>query len=100
MIIGMLVNTDKHLEHILGMVKAALSRGHEIVIFVMDDGTRLLNNPAFAALCLLHGVSMSFCDLSAKKGGVITEGLPAEIQCGSQYDNAGMVHESDRIMVF
>jgi predicted peroxiredoxin len=98
--LGMLVNTDKHLGHILGMVKAALSRGHEIAIFVMDTGTMLLKNPAFTELCLLHGVSMSFCDLSANKSGVITEGLSAEIQCGSQYDNAVMVNESDRILVF
>jgi len=49
---------------------------------------------------MLPGVSMSFCDLSANKEGVTTGGLPAEIQCGSQYDNAVMVHESERIMVF
>jgi len=98
--LGILVNTDKHLGHILGMVKAALSRGHEITIFVMDTGTMLLNNPAFDELCLLHGVSMSFCELCANKGGVITEGLPAEIQCGNQYNNAVMVNESDRVLVF
>jgi len=98
--LGILVNTDKHLDHILGMVKAALSRGHEITVFVMDTGTKLLINPAFAGLYLLHGVSISFCDLSAQKEGVKTEGLPAEIQRGSQYNNAAMFHESDRILVF
>jgi len=98
--VGMLVNTDKHLDHILGMVRAALSRGHEITVFVMDTGTMLLKNPVFTELCHIDGISMIFCDLSAKKGGVITEGLPAEIQCGSQYNNAVMVNESDRILVF
>lgn len=98
--LGILVNTEKHPDHVIGMVKAALSRGHEITIFVMDTGTILLNNHAFSELCLLHGVSMSFCDLSAHKGGVLTEGLPAEIQCGSQYNNAVMVNESDRVLVF
>jgi len=98
--LGMLVNTDKHLSHIIGMVKAARSRNHEIAIFVMDTGTLLLKNPAFSELCLLRGVSMSFCDLSAHKGEVLTEVLPAEIQCGSQYNNAIMVHESDRVLVF
>lgn len=98
--LGILVNTDKHLDHILGMVKAALASGHEITVFVMDAGTKLLNNSAFAGLSLLHGVSMSFCDLSADKEGVIKEGMPAEIQSGSQYNNAVMVHESDRVLVF
>jgi len=98
--LGILVNTDKHLDHILGMVKAALVRGHEITVFVMDAGTKLLENAAFVELSLLHGVSMSFCDLSAQREGVHKEGLPAEIQSGSQYNNAAMVHESDRFLVF
>ncbi|MBI5076124.1 MAG: hypothetical protein HZB62_13285 [Nitrospirae bacterium] len=98
--LGILVNTDKHLDHIIGMVTAALGRGHEITIFVMDTGTRLLKDPAFAGLSILHGVLMSFCDLSAQKEGIKKEGLPDEILSGSQYNNAVMVHESDRVLVF
>ncbi len=98
--IGILVNTDKYLDHILGMVKAALSRGHKITIFVMDAGTKLLENPTFAELSLLHGVAISFCDLSASKEGVKKEDLPTEIQSGSQYNNAVMINESDRVLVF
>ncbi|MBI5634074.1 MAG: DsrE family protein [Nitrospirae bacterium] len=98
--LGILVNTDKHLDHIIGMVKAALGRGHEITIFVMDTGTKLLSNPAFSELSLRHGVLMSFCDLSAQKEGVKKEGLPDKILSGSQYNNAVMVHDSDKVLVF
>lgn len=97
--LGILVNTDRHLEDVLGITNSAVSKGHEVIIFVMDDGTRLLGNPAFTGLCRTKGVSMSFCDHSAKGLGVSTEGIPQEVVCGSQYNNALMVNDADRVIV-
>lgn len=97
--LGIFVNTNRHLAHVLGIAKAAVSKGHEVVIFNMDDGTKLLGEPSYNELCRTKGVSMSFCDHSAKGMNVSTEGLPAEIVCGSQYNNAVMVNEADRIIV-
>jgi hypothetical protein len=31
--------------------------------------------------------------------GVTSEGLPSEIVCGSQYNNAVMQHDADRVIV-
>ncbi|MBI4655004.1 MAG: hypothetical protein HY752_08465 [Nitrospirae bacterium] len=97
--LGILINTDKHLCDALGIVKSALSKGHEVNIFNMDDGTRLLGNPAFTGLCRTKGVSMSFCDHSAKGLGISKEGIPQEVACGSQYNNALMVNGADRVIV-
>lgn len=97
--LGILVNTDKHLDAITGITKSALSKGHTVLIFNMDDGTKLLGNPSFTALCKTQGVTMSYCDHSAKHANVPTEGLPSEIACGSQFDNANMNHEADRVIV-
>ena len=97
--LGIFVNTDRHLEHVVGLVKAALAKGHEVIMFNMDDGTKLLGTPEFAALCKTKGVTMSFCDHSAKGLKVATEGLPAEIVCGSQFNNAGMNHNADRVII-
>lgn len=97
--LGILVNTDKHPQDILGITKAALAKGHEVVIFNMDAGTKLFGNPGFAALCKTPGVSMSFCDHSAKNWDISKEGIPAEIVCGSQYNNAGMIHGADKVIV-
>lgn len=97
--LGIFVNTDKHLADVVGLVKAALSKGHEVVMFNMDDGTKLLHTPEFAELCTTKGVTMSFCDHSAKHIGVASEGLPKEIVCGSQYNNATMNHEADRVII-
>lgn len=97
--LGILVNTDKHLDAIAGITKSALSKGHTVSIFNMDEGTKLLSNPSFTALCKTQGVTMSFCDHSAKHINVSTEGLPGEIACGSQFDNANMNHDADRVIV-
>lgn len=64
--LGILINTDRHLSEILGITKAALSKGHEVIIFNMDEGTRLLGNPPFRELCGMNGVRMSFCDYNAR----------------------------------
>lgn len=97
--LGILANTDKNLQHILGITKAAVDRGHEVTIFNMDDGARLLSEPAFRALCSTKGVSMSFCDHSTHVLNVSKEGIPDEIVCGSQYNNAVMNHDADKVIV-
>ncbi len=97
--LGILVNTNKNLEEVLRLSNAALSKGHEVVIFAMDQGTKLLEQPFFTGLCSLPGVAMSFCDHSAERLGVKTEGIPKEATCGSQYNNAVMIHNADKVIV-
>lgn len=97
--LGIFVNTNRHLDHVVGLVKAALSKGHEVIMFNMDEGTKLLGTPEFAELCKMKGVALSFCDHSAKGLNVTSEGLPPEIVCGSQYNNAVMNHNADRVII-
>jgi predicted peroxiredoxin len=97
--LGILVTTDKYLDAITGITKSAIAKGHTVLIFNMDEGTKLLTNPSFTALSKTQGVSMSFCDHSAKHVNVSTEGIPGEIACGSQFDNANMNHEADKVIV-
>jgi predicted peroxiredoxin len=97
--LGILVNTEDHLVDVIGLTKAAIERGHEITIFTMDVGTRLFKHSEYSEMCGLNGVKMCFCDHNAKKFEARTEGLPEAIGCGSQYDNAGMMHECDKVIV-
>lgn len=97
--LGIFVNTDKNLDAVQGITKAALKKGHTVSLFNMDDGTKLVHSPVFAELAKTSGVSISFCDHSAKHMGVTAEGLIKEIVCGSQYNNAAMLHEADRVIV-
>jgi predicted peroxiredoxin len=97
--LGILVNTDKHLEHALGLARAAIAKNHDVIIFIMDEGTRLLENDSFVALAKLPAVSMSLCEHSAKGFGIKTEDLPKNINCASQFNNAMMNHGADRVIV-
>lgn len=97
--IGILVNSDRHLAEIIGLTNAATKSGHTVELFAMDDGTRLLEDPSYTALAELGGVTMSFCDHSAKDLQVKTEGVPEKIACSSQFSNAQMNHNADRMLV-
>jgi predicted peroxiredoxin len=97
--LGILVNTDKHLEDLAGITKAALSKGHQVIIFFMDDGVKLLTAPAVNGLAAYPEVDMSYCDYSTQCTGSSTDGIHENIVCGSQFNNATMNHEADRVIV-
>ncbi len=97
--LGILVNTDTHLRHILGLVAAARKKNHEVEIFAMDGGVRLLDDESFTALGGLDGVALSFCSHSAREQGIETEGQPEAITVGSQLNNAMMAQSADRLIV-
>lgn len=97
--IGILVNTDNHKDHLIGITRAALERGHEVIIFIMDSGTRLLEDIDVTSLSSLQGVSMSFCDHNATGFNIDKSKIPESVVCGSQYNNAQMQHNADRVIV-
>ncbi len=99
MTLGILVNTDRHPDHLVGITRAALARGYGVSVFLMDTGTRLLHHALLPGLVSSSGVKMSYCLQSAKKQEIDTCGLPPEIVEGSQLNNAFMHREADRVIV-
>lgn len=97
--LGILVNTDRHLDAIAALVHAAVARGHEVILFAMDDGTRLLAAAAYVSMSRLPAVTMSFCRESAARTGVAIDALPESVNGGSQLQNASLVHNADRVVV-
>ncbi len=97
--LGILVNSDRNLEDIVGITKAAVAKQHEVSIFAMDTGTRLLENCDFTLLNDLEGVRISFCDHSTTVNNVSKARLSENIVKGTQFHNAMMNHDSDRLIV-
>jgi len=97
--LGILVNTDRHPEHVLGIAEAAVNKNHDVTVFVMDDGILLLGFPVFEELTKLADVSVSICRHSAELREIATDHLPAGIHAGSQLENALMNHDADRVIV-
>ncbi|MEW6738888.1 MAG: hypothetical protein ACOYU2_08265 [Nitrospirota bacterium] len=99
MTLGILVTTDKYRDDVVGITEAAVGRGHRVVLFFMDEGCRLITDSRIVSLKDRDGVSMSLCDFNRKKMGISDEEVPEGIICGSQYDNAVMNRESDKVIV-
>ena len=98
--LGILVNTDRHAKHVQGLTRAALARKHDVIIFLMDEGTRLLQDAGCVGLAVLEGVTLSLCSHSAERHGVKTDALPEAVVRGSQLNNAMMNHQAERVVVF
>lgn len=97
--LGILANTNRHLGHIVGITKAASKKGHEVSIFAMDEGTEIVTDKDFCGLCKNDNVVISICRHSAERRGVDTSNLSKEIVCGSQFNNAVMNNEADKVIV-
>lgn len=97
--LGIILNKDTHLEHLIGVTMAAIKAKHEVMIFVMDAGTRLLQNQKLIDLSNSEDVSVSFCSHSASELGVNADDIADSIACSSQLNNAMMNTESDKVIV-
>jgi len=96
--LGIMVTKYENLDHIVGVVKAAHATGHPVSLFLTDEGVRFTRDPKFIELLKVPGVEFACCDHNCELLGFQdkTEG----ITYGSQYDNAGMLHDSARVLVF
>lgn len=97
--LGILITSDKHLDHVIGITTAATKTGSQVSIFCMDTGALLLRQDKFRDLCKMPGVDMAVCRHSAEILGVDLSPISKDIVCGSQFNNALMNHESDRVIV-
>ena len=97
--LGILMNTDKHLEQVLGIARAALTKRHDVSVFIMDAGTHLVADQALAELAQLPGIEVSLCTHSAEAHGVTLDGVSQHITRGSQLQNAMMNHKADRVIL-
>jgi len=97
-LLGIMITKYANLEHIAGVVKAARKAGHPVQIFMTDEGVKFTRDPKFLELLKVDGVEIAVCDHNCEQLGIQekTEG----ISYGSQYNNAGMLHDSERVLVF
>ncbi len=96
--LGIMVTKHENREHIIGVTKAARAAGHPVTVFLTDEGVKFTGDPEFIELLKVGGIEISVCDHSCEQVGVHakTEG----ISYGSQYNNAGMLHDSTRVLIF
>ncbi len=96
--LGIMVTKYQNIDHIAGIVRAARKAGHAVQLFLTDEGVRFTRDPKFLDLLKTGGVECLVCEHNCELIGIhdTTEG----ITYGSQYNNAGMLHGSERVLVF
>ncbi len=97
--LGILINTDKHAKDLIGLAKAAIAKGHKVIMFFMDSGVQLLSAPEIKELCDISAISMSYCDYTTEKNRISKDDFSDKMVSGSQYNNAIMNNEADRVII-
>jgi hypothetical protein len=100
--LGIVVTDDRCAPHAVGLLRAAGARDWPTRCFLTDRGVFLLKDPGFRRLLEEGRTHFSLCELSIERygsDGVSVEGLEDRIIVGGQYQNAELVHNSDRVLV-
>jgi peroxiredoxin family protein len=96
--LGIMITKYENLEHIIGVIKAARAANKQVTIFMTDEGVKFMRDPKFLELQKLDGVELLVCEHSCELSGIHDK--IDGISYGSQYNNAGMLHDSTRVLVF
>ncbi len=98
-ILGICVSSDKHLDKIIRLCRAAKKRGVEVHIFFTHIGTRLCSDPRFKELESL--AKMALCRVSFESNELEKPVLGiAEKGYSSQTWHADMAYGCDRYLTF
>ena len=97
--LGIFVSSDKHLDKIIGICKAARKKDVDVSIFFTHRGTLLTQSPRFKELQGL--ASMSICKVGFEGHGLKppVTGL-GDRDYGSQIRHGEIIYECDRYIVF
>jgi predicted peroxiredoxin len=97
--LGILVTSDRHLDHVLGIAEAAARAGKKVTVFFTGESVRLTQRPEFARLP--EAAVVDLCEVSFRSNGLEGDvpGLNFK-NFATQAKNAEMMEDSDRYLVF
>ena len=99
-LLGIVVATDKHLDHLINISRAAKDKGKEVLIFFTHKGVLLTQDPRFAELEPL--AEMSLCNVSFEyfnlDKNVPIPGIP-ESAYATQARHGDLIERCDRYLV-
>jgi hypothetical protein len=100
-ILGIMVSTDSHLDHLLGLATAAKAKGHQVRIFLTNKGVVLPFDPKFAAVAevvdLAGGDDLALCNVGYEAAGYKGQTAPGIPEKGyaTQTRHGEMIEECD-----
>jgi len=100
--LGIFVSTNKHLDHVIGVVKAAKKAGKELVIFFSHDGVLMSQDPKYQELADLGPEEMTLCNVRWEELGLKGKPIPAgmgEKGLATQSRHVSLIGKCDRYLV-
>jgi hypothetical protein len=99
---GVVITDMRQSQLALEVIQEALDRAWEVRCFLTDDGVNMVNNADFMAMTGHAQTHFSMCELSVERycKDLDLEALGDAVIVGGQYQNAELVHNSDRVLVF
>ena len=101
--LGIVVTDETRCQQALKLAERAVSRGWEIRCFLTDTGVKLLKDPQFLKL-IKDDHWMALCEMSLERCYHLdcdqVKDIVPEIIIGGQYQDAELVKNSDRVLVF
>jgi len=103
MILGVVVTDFNQAKNAINVMREALNRKWTVNCFLTDDGVCMIEGPDFLDMAKNEDTHFSFiCEHSVERfcKDVNLEELAKFVVIGGQYQNAELVHNSDRVLVF
>lgn len=102
-ILGIFVTSNKYLDHIIGVAKAAKKAGKALNIFLTHDGVLITQDPRYQELADIGPEKLSLCNVGWEELGLKGKPIPTgmdEKGLASQTRHCAMIDTCDRYMIF
>lgn len=100
--LGIFVPTNKHIDHLIGIARAAKKAGKALNIFFTHDGVLMTQDPKFQELADIASGELSLCNHSWEEFGFSEKPIPhgmTEDDLGSQSRHVALIEKCDRYLV-
>jgi hypothetical protein len=100
--LGIFVPTNKHIDHLIGIARAAKKAGKALYIFFTHKGVLMTQDPKFQELADIAFGELSLCNHSWEEFGFSDKPIPhgmSEDDLGSQSRHVALIEKCDRYLV-
>lgn len=98
MIVGLVLTDARAGPHLLGLARAAVAQGLRCRCFLTDSGVRLLADQGLLEMLRAGALRVDACEHSWSALGLGQ--APEGVKLRSQFQNAELARECDRVVVF
>ena len=104
--LGIFVPTNKHIDHLIGVARAAKKAGKTLCIFLTHEGVRISQHPRYQELAEIISSDkdneISLCNVSWEELGLKDQSIPPGMSAkdlATQSRHCAMIDKCDRYMV-